>query len=150
MAQLYTHNPWLTEHELTCDQLYTINTKNGTYTNLIISCGLLSLRTILDHGSLIFGLAQCKTYEYVNTLQCLNCYKYGHFARECGTPKICKRCSQEHSIETCTETNYKCINCVIANEKGANYNSRHIATDDRCLVRKERIDALKGVALSKN
>lgn len=60
---------------------------------------------------------------------CNHCLRYGHFARDCQFPPNCKRCTLNHDTKECTATspqpNMKCINCLSANKRGAQYSTRH-------------------------
>ena len=46
-------------------------------------------------------------------MQCFNCQKFGHSARECTNAIKCLRCSQDHSVKECTVAKEiaKCSNC---------------------------------------
>lgn len=75
--------------------------------------------------------------------------KFGHFAREYTQQPNCRKCGQPHESISCTDY-LTCVNCIISNENGTNYNTRHRATDDRCPVKQERLTPLKQLAMSKN
>lgn len=64
----------------------------------------------------------------------------------------CKKCAEGHKSNACTsiKNSGTCHNCVIVNRRGFTYNVRHGVTDERCPCRKERIEALKKLLLSKN
>ena len=46
-------------------------------------------------------------------MQCFECQKFGHSARDCTNAIRCLRCSQDHSVKECNvaEENAKCSNC---------------------------------------
>lgn len=151
--QIVTQNSWMRDLGLAPDRLYSINTPKGTYMNLILNCDIQAHTELLKRSTIIFGFAECRIYEYVNTLQCLNCQRYGHFARECTFSICCKYCSLGHDAKSCIlQTNkYTCHNCVLANKRNSTkYNVRHATTDDRCPSRIERLEALKHIILAKN
>lgn len=112
--------------------------------NIIISCDLLVQEIFLKKGSCIFGLNQCKIFEYVDVLRCNKCQRFGHFVRDCTFGEICRSCHQNHPTNTCElESINKCSNCIAENKKGASYNSKHRTSDEKCPLRIERINALK-------
>lgn len=138
-------NHWLRESEFTIDRVYSIDTRKGLYSNIIINCDINLQKRFIDQHYLIIGFRECKAYEYVYLLQCLRCYRFGHFARECKFEETCRRCTEKHKVSECTSTTItnKCSNCKIANIRGAQYDIRHPPTDDRCPSKMERIEALK-------
>lgn len=152
IAQLREQNHWLQKAEFTIDRSYEITTSNSKYSNLILNCDLATQTLFLKKGICIFGFNECRVFEYLNLLQCNNCLRYGHYARECRFVALCKVCADKHMTAQCTlETNTrKCANCNRANAKGANFNARHRANDEKCPIRIERIEALKQLHLTKN
>lgn len=64
--------------------------------------------------------------EYLNVTRCYNCQRYKHKATSCAATTICAVCSKNHSTRDCQESrNLKCINCMDANQNGANYKVNH-------------------------
>lgn len=140
-----SQNYWLRESEFTIDRIYSIDTKKGPYSNIIINCDINLQKRFIDQHHVIIGFRECKVYEYVYLLQCLRCYRFGHFARECNFEETCRRCTEKHKLSECTSPilSHKCSNCKSANLRGAQYDIRHPPTDDRCPSKNERIEALK-------
>lgn len=155
LVQIIEQNPWLKDIQIKVEQFYVTTTSKGeTYKNLIISTDLKSHKILLKRGSIVFGFAESKIYEYINLLQCNRCLRYGHFARDCTFQASCKKCTLNHNTRECTAEgpmkNIKCVNCISANTRGALYSTRHRPTDERCQSRLERIDELKKLHISKN
>lgn len=135
------------------EKLYTINTPKRQYSNLILNYDINAHTELLRRAYIVYGFSECKIYEYVNTLQCLNCQRYGHFSRECKFGICCKYCAQDHNSKECNlqTTKFICNNCVLANKHNTQkVNIAHAATDDRCPTKIERLEALKHVILAKN
>lgn len=137
------HNVALRHLDIKLVRVYKIKTSSLEYNNIIISCSLADHKLLLSKGYIIMGMSQCRLYENVNTLQCLRCLHYGHFARTCQSQPKCKYCAGPHDHNNCAATTPVCANCVEFNEKGGTYDTKHIASDDRCNVRKNRIEGLK-------
>lgn len=153
LEQIILQNSWMNNLGTAPDRLYTIQTPKGQYMNLIINCDIQSHTELLRRSNIVYGFSECKIFEYVNTLQCLNCQRYGHFARECKFATCCKFCAQGHNATQCNlqSTKYTCHNCVLSNKRNTiKVNVKHVATDDRCPARIERLEALKHVILAKN
>lgn len=133
------------------DRIYDIDEPEFPYKNAIISSNADTQIKIIQHGFFMFGNAHSHCYELVDTVQCVNCAIYGHYARNCKIPTTCKICSGPHSYKDCPKSGPpKCINCIAANKNGNDFNTRHRATDDRCPVRINRIDGIKCYLVSKN
>lgn len=153
LDQITLQNSWMNNLGIAPERLYTVNTPRGPYVNLLINCDIQAHTELLRRSYIVFGFSECKIFEYVNTLQCLNCQRYGHYARECRFTTTCKYCAQGHSAKDCKleSTKYTCHNCVLNNKRNVQkVNIKHVATDDRCPARIERLEALKHVILSKN
>lgn len=140
----------LTDIEI--DQVYTIQNARMKYTNIILSSGIKTQEILLRKGNIILGFGQCRVTEYIDLIQCQNCNRYGHLRRTCNFESNCRKCGQAHDTDTCNVANAipNCHNCLIANQHGANYNPRHNVTDDRCPIKKQRINTLKIQLLQKN
>lgn len=156
VEQIRMQNQWITPEDIIkSEQFYEIcPSKAPAYKNLVISTTLETFKKNLKKGFVVFGFSESKVYEYINTLQCNQCLRYGHFSRDCRFPPNCKKCTLNHNTQECVATkipsNLRCINCVIANQKGAQYSTRHRPTDERCQSRDERIEALIKLHLAKN
>lgn len=141
--ELRRQNPWMTNLEFKRVREYTVKTDSGPYMNLIISCDLVVQEILIKKASCIFGINSCKIFEYIDVLRCIKCQRFGHFVRDCTFNETCRKCHQQHSTKTCIlPTINKCSNCIIENKKGANFNSKHRTSDERCPLRVERINAL--------
>lgn len=144
-------NDWLKNLDFKVHRDYTVETQNGTYMNLILSCDLLVQDIFLKKGYVIFGLNQCQIFEYVDVLRCNKCQRFGHFARDCGFVETCRKCHGNHPSNECQlPAINKCSNCLFENKKGASQNSKHRTTDERCPLRVERINALKQFYVQSN
>lgn len=66
--ELKLQNEWMKNLDFKKNRDYTVKTDSGTYMNIIISCDLLVQDIFLKKGFVIFGLNQCKIFEYVDVL----------------------------------------------------------------------------------
>lgn len=150
---IITQNHWMNNMGIAPERLYAVTTPKGQYSNLILNCDIQAHTELLRRSKIVYGFSECRIYEYVNTLQCLNCQRFGHFARECKFALCCKYCAQGHISKECNlqTSKYTCNNCVLSNKRTTQkVNVRHAATDDRCPTKIERLEALKHVILAKN
>lgn len=145
-------NYWAEELNFKITDTYTVPAQYGPYRNLIIQTNLIDQKKFLERKKVVLGLSSCRIHEHANIISCQKCQRYGHFKRNCSYQIICRRCGEDHELKDCTvpERNAKCANCVRANKNGGNFSTKHRTTDERCGVRKQRIDALKHVFLTKN
>lgn len=151
ITELRKQNEWMSELEFRCVRSYTVDTAFGTYVNVILACNLATQEIFLKKGACIFGLNSCKIFEYIDVLRCNKCQRFGHFAKECTFAEICRNCHKGHATSTCNDEHVnKCSNCIAENKKGAQHNSRHRTSDERCPIRLERINALKKFYLSQS
>lgn len=150
ILNLKEQNDFLKSAELTYAEHYSVPHKNGSYTNIVLSCNVQTLRRVLEKGSVICGLDNKIVHEQIDIIQCFNCQRFGHVAGTCKMQPCCKFCGQDHSSKLCGESDsFKCANCIRENKKGLRLNVGHKATDERCYMRAARISGLKKFA-SKN
>lgn len=149
---LRNSNYWATDVVFKVSDHYDVTAANGKYTNIVLETDMIAQKTFLERGKIVYGLASCKVNEHTNLISCKSCQRLGHFARNCTFEMVCRRCGDSHKIEDCIvpERNAKCANCARANKNGRSFNVKHRTTDERCGVRKERIEALKALHLRKN
>lgn len=145
-------NPWAANANFEIIDCYPVSNGARTYHNAIMNCDLESHTLLLEKGSVIIGMQQCRLFEHIDLIQCSNCNKYGHFWRNCTFAPYCRRCNLAHATRICNDRIQPpiCNNCVTANSSGKNYNTHHSSTDDRCPVRIARIMVLKLFHQSKN
>lgn len=80
--------------------------------------------------------------EYLSVTRCYNCQQYKHKATACKCTTVCGKCAQQHSTRDCTlSSNYKCYNCVEANNRGAKYNVNHMCGGRDCKFHQHMIDS---------
>lgn len=150
-AEILTRNDWLTTGNFEVDQVFTIKIGETEYCNCILSCDIETQEKIVQHSNIAYGESMCKAYEQLELLQCTKCSRFGHISINCTNATSCKKCSGDHQHTLCTSTELKCTNCEIANKSfGKTYNTSHNAAFDRCPVRLERVEAIKGLILAKN
>lgn len=151
-AAIREQNYWAVDLNFEIVDVYDVKANYGSYSNLIINTNVADQKVFLDRKKVVLGLSSCRVHEHVKMISCTRCQRFGHFARNCSAPLACRICGEEHDFKECiqTQANVKCINCTRANRAGANHLTRHRTTDERCPMRKQRIDALKSIFLAKN
>lgn len=149
-AGLLDSNPRLLHAEFDVERSYVIETGKRTYVSAILNCSLETQLSVLEMGYLMFEDRKCHVFEFVNVLQCQNCFAFGHSQRHCPSPVKCKACAEDHPLSECVSTILSCVNCVKHNSVSKNkYLTDHIATSDLCQCKIERINGLK-VHMAKN
>lgn len=143
--QILEQNKWLNDADFQIEGVVDITTGSISYKNLILTTTLESQQKLLTKGKIVFNLRECKIFDHVNLIQCIQCWKFGHFQSECTFKKACKHCSDNHHHLQCPnlETTPTCINCKFSNAQGCSYKTNHIATYDKCATKVQRINALK-------
>lgn len=147
-TMLNEQNFWLRDRTFTAHKSYIIKLDNREYKNLVVETDVTTQKEILERGTVIIGFSERRCFESINTIQCLKCFRYGHIQHECKFEETCKKCADKHSTASCTSETIKCSNCTAYNKNKPakeQYRNNRIATDDRCLVRRSRIEALKNL-----
>ena len=63
-------------------------------------------------NKILIGYIKCKTEPLRTVLQCFKCQKVGHTHFNCKNETVCLKCSGNHSIKECDQSNkIKCSNC---------------------------------------
>lgn len=67
------------DKKIEIERVYTINISNdrGSYNNIILSTDVNTQKKLIEIGHTIFGFSEVKCYEYISTIQCLKCCRYG-------------------------------------------------------------------------
>ncbi|CAD6210656.1 GSCOCG00012789001-RA-CDS, partial [Cotesia congregata] len=47
----------------------------------------------------------------VSILRCYKCCGYHHFAKDCQSEAVCRKCAGKHKEEECKSNLKKCVNC---------------------------------------
>ena len=92
------------------------------------------------YDKVTIGLTNCRIYDRFHVKRCNNCQVIGHYYKECPTPTepSCAKCSLKHQTQSCTVTDYKCINCSKAGRV-----ANHSAFDPKCPAVKSEVDKKK-------
>lgn len=142
--QFVQQNAILTDENFEVTSVYRVVTPRGSYVNAILQSELELHNKLVEKRTLIFGFAEARVFEHVETLQCNKCLSYGHLAGSCKGAAHCRRCGGDHLLAECpTPDVIACFNCANANKRGMKYNVKHSPTDARCPVRRERVAGLK-------
>ncbi|XP_064470370.1 uncharacterized protein LOC135385122 [Ornithodoros turicata] len=88
------------------------------------------------------GFGTHDVYEYVDgPVQCYNCQRFGHLARNCRWPTRCKICSGSHTLQDCTARREpKCSNCG-----GPHAASHSLCPRKRSAIQRFQTDVLPSV-----
>ena len=73
---------------------------------------------VLKIGRVFVGASSFQVEDYVNTLKCFKCQRYGHAMKNCSHDVACGLCSGPHYTRDCPnkEDVHKCINCIRGNK----------------------------------
>jgi len=109
---------------------FVISTRNGHYANELIT------QRVSQAGRLL------RTERFFPRLvQCFNCQRFGHFARQCKRSAVCGHCAGNHPSRKCTRSNdHACVDATQCHHppltcalcKGA-----HAASSRACPVRQD-------------
>lgn len=83
LAQLKQENEIIANVDVTLSRVYRITNAQLTYTNVIFSVDIDTHDKILENGTMNFQNMRCRVFEIVDTLQCFECMRYGHFSVGC-------------------------------------------------------------------
>lgn len=141
-------NKWLAPESTEYVRHWDVQAKNGTHRNIILALSPLNQTEALNRGHLLFRLNSHVAHEYIETLQCKNCWNFGHLATACRLPQACRNCGLAHNTESCTTKKERCANCIRFNERKSTKpnnrrNTNHRVTDRRCPVFRGRLEGLK-------
>lgn len=144
-------NPWLVG-PIKIERMYDAGTGPKMYRNIIVSLTLDDQAAAIENGRMTLGFTICRVHEYVDTMQCRKCWRYGHFRHACRYAQICRICGKgDHTDETCNAPRDSCANCVRHNKTSTTkVATNHRITDDRCPVRISRNEYVKDFLISKH
>lgn len=146
IEELGINNEWFTG-DITFVRSYKVNSDNP-YQCAILEIPLDLMKTCISKRRIQLGFNQCRIYEQTNLIQCKNCFRIGHRARFCRFVKRCRRCGDtDHEANVCTK-DPKCMNCAEELQKVIKLATDHLVTEDRCYMKKSRLESLKTYLLS--
>lgn len=119
-----------------------VKLSHRTYHTAYIRTDKRTFDKIMFTGKLNILWDRVKCYENVNVLRCYKCSRFGHISEKCPSENFtCGRCCGDHDSKQCTESDFKCINCVVNNrELGLNLPVNHSAWDAKCISLQKRIE----------
>ena len=93
-----------------------------------INCEDETTEIKLKKAGIYLEYMRYKVEDYIRpirVLQCHNCNKFNHKARECQNEQACLKCGENHSYKQCNvmKDKLRCVNC----------NGNHAATSKECL-----------------
>ena len=135
------------------DKLKIVNSFEHKNSNekmtLIAEVNGVLFRKIMKEKKLSVGWCICFVYDAAHVTRCYKCSRFSHIETNCKSSKIsCPKCSGEHKLKECKSKDFKCVNCVEANEKNhKKYDVSHPCWSKNCeslkskmLKRKTNID----------
>lgn len=119
--------------------------RNGR-SNVVLEMDPDAYRQVCLRDVLHIGWRSCRYVNHIGIIQCYNCWRYGHMAKECKEKKpTCPKCCGEHKSEVCQAAENVCTNCRHASQvlkiPGVNYN--HSAFDRRCSAYRRVYDQME-------
>lgn len=103
----------------------------------IVECDPKTHGKLLGEKMVCIGWSSsCRVFDYVRMLRCFNCGGYNHKAETCKKRNVCIQCGEEgHNKDNCKCTNYRCLNCIEANNNSnSNFDVNHSIFDVKCQV----------------
>lgn len=124
-------------------------TKKG-YGSIILEVSATIHKFFLQQGKAKYGWNNYKVYDYINILQCYNCWGFNHLSYKCTKQQSCRICAQSHSHRECKSSAKKCVNCLNLSRKFNNNDIKlnHEATDKECECYKKIVNKLKNDIVS--
>ncbi|XP_015601036.1 uncharacterized protein LOC107270492 [Cephus cinctus] len=120
--------------------MYT-NKRNKTDT-VLMEVSPEIYKNIRESNNKIFvGHQCCKAYDLINVNPCFNCGRFGHNTNKCRNDPVCIKCSDNHNVSECKNSNIECINCSYNNTTyRTSLPTDHLPTDRlKCSILKKKI-----------
>lgn len=114
--------------------------------NIVLALDAQSYQCLKKKGAIHIGWKSFYYRDYINVIQCFNCWKYGHFAKNCkGEKPVCKKCAGDHKEKECRSGEVICANCKFAAEvlRIAKIDYNHRVDDRRCEAYKRIVEQLQ-------
>lgn len=115
-------------------------------TNIIVELDPITYGKIEKKEVLYIGWRTCRFINHINIIQCYQCWKFGHFAKNCKkVESTCPRCSGKHRSNECTSDEEACVNCKYAAEvlRIPNIDYHHTAISKKCVAYKRIYEQLE-------
>lgn len=113
------------------------NCRNPHKENWILQAPAEITKWFLKRHTVNFDLVKVFVQEHINLAICLKCSGFGHVAKYCKEDLCCHKCGKGHAGKDCTETKWKCPNCV--KMKYPPEECIHSARDSSCPVLRKRL-----------
>lgn len=143
--QISRSNPWIV-NPVRIVRHYDVTTNRSVYRNFIVEMSLDDHTAAVAAGKLLIGLQRLNCYEYVDSIQCKRCWRFGHLSHGCRFAATCRICGKgSHLDAACDATKDTCANCARYNKANPaqQISTAHRVTDDKCPQRTSRIEYLK-------
>lgn len=141
-------NEWLKKENIEFVRQWQVTTKKRTYKNIVVALSPIEQIEAIKRGKLRFRLFEHTVWEYFDTIQCKNCWRFGHLRHQCKFQHACRICGENHSVEACISKKPKCANCLRFNAAKGRLDSdkrscAHRPTDRTCPDFRSRVSGLK-------
>ena len=118
-------------------KILPMSKSNQDYRMVRAECDSKEAKNMLIKNGLKIDYFSLKIENYnkpLRPIQCYNCQKYDHMAKNCpnaGNP-VCNKCSNSHKGSECTNNKLKCANCHL----------EHASSDKKCTIYKEKLELI--------
>lgn len=118
--------------------------KKFNKSDLVLEVSPAVRKTLITNGYVWIGWKKCAVTDHIHVIQCLKCFSFGHYAKNCKFEATCSKCSGNHDRENCNVDTFVCTNCKMHNAKyKTSYSVDHMANDKECMVYKNKVFNLK-------
>ena len=105
--------------------LRKIFSNSSAYDRIIVRSTAEFRDQVLKIGRVFVGASSFRVEDYINTLKCFKCQRYGHAMKNCLHEVACGLCSEPHYTRDCPnkENAHKCINCIRGNKPATEHST---------------------------
>lgn len=101
IEKISIQNELNTEKDTFKMKIIKIVTGRNQETTMILKVDQYTHKYLVERQRMKVGWNNCRVYDYVSVVRRYKCWGYNHFAAECKSEAICKRCAGSHEYMEC-------------------------------------------------